>query len=275
MSNYTMITPQNKKKSLLGSIKNVILIASGKGGVGKSTIAANLATSFSREGFKTGLLDADVYGPSIPLLFDIENQKPNLKNINGHNKLIPIEKYGVKIMSIGLLTQKEDAMIWRGPMASKTLVKVIEDTEWNELDFLLIDLPPGTGDICISLVQELEQAKALLITTPQKLAVADARKAGHMFTNRHIQTPLLGIIENMAWFTPANHLDERYFIYGTGGGQELANEFKTPLIGQIPLIMEIEESSDNGRNIFSSNNQTAHMIFESITKNILKSLVPA
>ncbi|MBS2099341.1 Mrp/NBP35 family ATP-binding protein [Carboxylicivirga linearis] len=270
MSDYKMVTPLEKQPELLSSVKNVILVASGKGGVGKSTMAANLAISLAREGYRTGLLDADVYGPSVPILFDIKNQRPVAEKENEKARIIPIEKYGVKIMSIGLLTKEEDAMIWRGPMASKTLKQVIEDTKWGELDFLLIDMPPGTGDIAITMAQDIKKAKALIVITPQQLAVADGRKAGYMFSNPHVQTPVLGIIENMAWFTPANHPDERYFIFGKGGGQQLADELNAPLIGQIPLVMEIEETSDSGKNIFLTDTPSVHKAFQELTNNILK-----
>ncbi|MCU4163992.1 Mrp/NBP35 family ATP-binding protein [Carboxylicivirga caseinilyticus] len=269
MTEYKMLTPLDKKPELLNTVKNIILIASGKGGVGKSTVAANLAISLSREGYKTGLLDADVYGPSVPILFDIKNEHPVIERENDKAKIIPIEKYGVRIMSIGLLVKDEDAMIWRGPMASKTLKQVIEDTKWGELDFLLIDMPPGTGDIAITMAQDFKKAKALIVITPQQLAVADGRKAGYMFNNQHVQTPILGIIENMAWFTPANHPDERYYIFGKGGGQQLADEFNAPLIGQIPLVMEIEESSDQGKNIFLTDNPSVHKAFQDLTNKIL------
>ncbi|MCT4587703.1 MAG: Mrp/NBP35 family ATP-binding protein [Carboxylicivirga sp.] len=272
MSDYTMVRPVTEEK-LLPSVKNIILVASGKGGVGKSTVAANLAISLSREGLKTGLLDADLYGPSSPIQFGIEDQKPEIVKKDGKNYIQPIEKYGVKVMSIGLLTKKEDAMIWRGPMASNTLKQIIKDTLWGELDTLVIDMPPGTGDICITLAQDLKQAKALVVITPQQLAVADGRKALSMFNHSSIQMPLIGIVENMSWFTPANHPDEKYFIFGKGGGQALATEFNIPLIGQIPLVMDIEEMSDTGKSVYHSTDKLLHKSFEELACKVINHLV--
>ncbi|WP_430809413.1 MULTISPECIES: Mrp/NBP35 family ATP-binding protein [unclassified Carboxylicivirga] len=234
MSEYKMVIPQQEKE-LLPDVKHIIMVASGKGGVGKSTVAANLAVSLAREGLSTGLLDADLYGPSTPIQFGLEGQRPRLSQQNNKNYIVPIEKYGVKIMSIGLLTNKEDAVIWRGPMASKTLKQIINDTLWGPLDALVIDMPPGTGDICITLAQDLKKAQALVVITPQQLAVADGRKALSMFRHSSIKMPLLGIVENMSWFTPKAHPDEQYNIFGKGGGEELAREFNIPLLGQIPL----------------------------------------
>ncbi|MCU4156807.1 Mrp/NBP35 family ATP-binding protein [Carboxylicivirga sp. A043] len=271
MSEYSMVKPIQEEK-LLKDVKNVILVASGKGGVGKSTVAANLAISLSREGLKTGLLDADLYGPSTPIQFGIDEMKPSLTQHNGKNYIEPIEKYGVKLMSIGLLTNKEDAMIWRGPMASKTLKQIINDTLWGELDVLVIDMPPGTGDICITLAQDIKQAQALVVITPQQLAVADGRKALTMFNHPTIAMPVVGIVENMAWFTPAAHPDERYTIFGKGGGQQLANEFAVPLIAQIPLVMDIEEMSDTGKSIYHSNDKTLHQAFEKLAVDVIKQL---
>ncbi|MCU4175641.1 Mrp/NBP35 family ATP-binding protein [Carboxylicivirga sp. N1Y90] len=274
MSDFKMVTPIKEEK-FLPNVKNIILVASGKGGVGKSTIAANLAVSLSREGLRTGLLDADIYGPSSPIQFGIADQKPEIIQENGKNYIKPIEKYGVKIMSIGLLTNKEDAMIWRGPMASNTLKKIISDTLWGELDTLVIDMPPGTGDICITLSQDIKQAQALVVITPQQLAVADGRKALAMFDHSSIQIPILGIIENMSWFTPAKHPDEKYFIFGEGGGQELAKEFGVPLLGQIPLVMDIEEMSDKGLSVYHSTNKKTHQAFEELSIKVIDCLALA
>jgi len=268
MSEYKMVTPIKQEK-VLPSVKNVILVASGKGGVGKSTIAANLAISLSREGLKTGILDADLYGPSTPILFGIDKEKPEIKTENNKRYIVPISKYGVKVMSIGFLVNKEDAMIWRGPMASKTLQQIINDTLWGELDTLVIDMPPGTGDICITLAQDIKQAQALVVITPQQLAVADGRKALTMFNHPSIKIPLLGIVENMSWFTPANHPDEKYFIFGQHGGKQLADEFNIPLIGQIPLVMDIEEMSDTGKSIYHSTNKTLHHAFEDLATKVI------
>ncbi len=274
MSEYKIVTPiQNEK--LLPDVKQIILVASGKGGVGKSTVAANLAISLAREGLTTGLLDADLYGPSSPILFGLEGMKPEIKKNDNKSHIVPIEKYGVKIMSIGLLTNKEDAMIWRGPMASKTLKQIITDTLWGTLDVLVIDMPPGTGDICITLVQDLKQAQALVVITPQQLAVADGRKAISMFNHPTLMMPVMGIIENMSWFTPKTHPDEKYAIFGKGGGEQLANEFDIPLLGQIPLVMDIEEMSDTGKSIYHSTDKTLHKAFEELAVKIIHQLSPA
>ncbi len=234
---------QKSGRELLPGVKNVVLVASGKGGVGKSTVAANLAVALAQTGAKVGLMDADIYGPSVPIMFGISGQRPNMEG----EKIIPIEKYGVKLLSIGLLIDEAQAIVWRGPMASNALRQFFTDVLWGELDYLLIDLPPGTGDIHLTIAQLLEVGGAVLVTTPQQVAVADARKAAAMFNMTSINIPLLGVIENMSWFTPLSHADERYFIFGKGGGKQLAETFQVPLLGQIPLVQGIAEAADQGQ----------------------------
>lgn len=234
---------QKSGRELLPGVKNVVLVASGKGGVGKSTVAANLAVALAQTGAKVGLMDADIYGPSVPIMFGINGRRPDMKG----EKIIPIEKYGVKLLSIGLLIDEQQAIVWRGPMASNALRQFFTDVSWGELDYLLIDLPPGTGDIHLTIAQLLEVGGAVLVTTPQQVAVADARKAAAMFNMASINIPLLGVIENMSWFTPLSHADERYFIFGKGGGKQLAEAFQVPLLGQIPLVQGIAEAADQGQ----------------------------
>ncbi len=224
-------------------VRNIIAISSGKGGVGKSTIAANLAVALANTGAKVGLLDADIYGPSLPILFGFEGKKPYL---NDANKLIPFEQHGVKLMSIGTLVSPQQAIVWRGPMASKALRQLIFDSDWGELDYLLIDMPPGTGDIHLTLVQSLPVTGAVVITTPQKLAVADARKGAEMFRWDQINVPILGVIENMAYFIPDEAPEKKYYIFGENGGKSLAEALETELIGQIPIRQGIAENSDFG-----------------------------
>jgi ATP-binding protein involved in chromosome partitioning len=246
MTAHVKSSPQTGKQMLPG-IKNIIAIASGKGGVGKSTVASNLAAALAQQGAKVGLLDADIYGPSIPMMFDVMNEKPQMKNVGGKNLMLPVESYGIKILSIGFFSPPSQAIIWRGPMASKALNQLIFDAEWGELDYLFIDLPPGTGDIHMSLVGAVPVTGAIMITTPQQVSLADARKGAAMFKHEHIKVPLLGVIENMSWFTPAELPDNKYFIFGKGGAQQLADEFHIPLLAQIPLIQTISEAGDAGR----------------------------
>jgi len=239
----------------LPGVKNILLVASGKGGVGKSTVASNLAISYAREGYKTGLLDADLYGPSVPILFGIEDQRPGVKQENDQDIMIPIEKYGVKIMSIGFLMNSQDPVIWRGPMASNALTQLITSTEWGELEYLIVDMPPGTGDIIITLAQKLRKAMGLVVITPQKLAVSDGLKAANMFRNEKLHIPLLGVVENMSWFVPLQHPDEKYHLFGRGGGKQLAEKTQSPLLAEIPLVQDVSENMDQGKNLFEQGNE--------------------
>jgi ATP-binding protein involved in chromosome partitioning len=230
-------------------IKNIIAIASGKGGVGKSTVASNLAVALAQQGAKVGILDADIYGPSMPMMFDVMNEKPRMvaSASDGKNKMIPVESYGVKILSIGFFSPPSQAIIWRGPMASKAMNQMIFDADWGELDYLLVDLPPGTGDIHMSLVGAVPLTGAIIVTTPQQVALADARKGAAMFKHDSIKVPLLGIIENMSWFTPAELPNNKYYIFGKGAAQQLADEFHVPLLAQIPIVQSICDAGDAGR----------------------------
>ncbi|HTA61771.1 MAG TPA: Mrp/NBP35 family ATP-binding protein [Bacteroidia bacterium] len=240
------VTQAKQNKDSLVGVKNIIAIASGKGGVGKSTVASNLAVSLAKQGAKVGLIDADIYGPSMPIMFDVLNEKPAMKQIDGKNRMIPVESYGVKILSIGFFADPSQAIIWRGPMATKALNQLCFDAYWGDLDYLFIDLPPGTGDIPMSLAASVPLTGAVIVTTPQQVALSDARKGAAMFRNENINIPLLGIIENMAWFTPAELPNNKYFIFGKGGAQQLSEEFKVPLLAQIPIIQSICESGDAG-----------------------------
>lgn len=228
-------------------IDSIIAIASGKGGVGKSTVTANIAVTLAKMGLKVGVLDADIYGPSMPLMFDLEGERPLAKEIDGKSKMQPLESYGVKILSIGFFTNPDQAVIWRGPMASKALNQLIFDAAWGDLDFLLIDLPPGTGDIHLSIVQSLPITGAVVVSTPQQIALADARKGIAMFQQESIQIPVLGIIENMAYFTPDELPESKYYIFGKDGAKALSESKNIPLLGSLPLVQSIREASDFGR----------------------------
>ncbi|HWY37667.1 MAG TPA: Mrp/NBP35 family ATP-binding protein [Bacteroidia bacterium] len=246
-ANVRPSAPHDKQQGIPG-IKNIIAIASGKGGVGKSTVASNIAVALAQQGAKVGLLDADIYGPSIPMMFDVMNEKPRMQQSpDGKNKMIPVESYGVKLLSIGFFSAPSQAIIWRGPMASKAMNQMIFDADWGELDYLLVDLPPGTGDIHMSLVGAVPLTGVIIVTTPQQVALADARKGAAMFRHDSIKVPLLGIIENMAWFTPAELPDNKYFIFGKGAAQQLADEFHVPLLAQIPIVQSICDAGDAGR----------------------------
>ncbi len=233
-------------KETLLSVKHIIGVASGKGGVGKSTVAVNLAVALARLGYKVGLADADVYGPSVPVMTGSEGYRPVAEEINGKDYIVPLEKYGVKWMSIGYFAEKGQALVWRGPMASNALKQLILQVNWGPLDFLLIDMPPGTGDIHISLTQEIGIEGAVIVTTPQTVALADVEKGANMFRNENVNKAIYGIVENMAWFTPEEHPDEKYYIFGRDGGAKMAEELGIPLLGRIPLVQSIRENGDDG-----------------------------
>ncbi len=226
--------------------KTVIAVASGKGGVGKSTVAANIAIALSKKGKKVGLIDADIYGPSIPLMFDVESVVPEVEEVNGKTLIKPVEKYGIKILSIGFFVDPETALIWRGPMASNALTQLLKDGDWSDVDTIVVDLPPGTGDIHLTLVQKIKIDGVVIVSTPQKVAIADARKGISMFRQEKIDVPVLGLVENMSFFTPAELPDNKYFIFGKDGCNNLAKEFNVPVLGEIPLIQSIRESGDAG-----------------------------
>ncbi len=240
-------TRRKETESMLKGVKNIIAVASGKGGVGKSTIAANLAIALAKTGAKVGLLDADIYGPSVPLMFDLEGEQPMGKDVDGKTKIIPIEKYGLKLLSIGFFVDPSQALIWRGAMATNALNQLINDTDWGELDYFIIDLPPGTGDIHLTLVQTLPVTGAVIVSTPQEVALADARKAFSMFQQKEINVPIIGLVENMSWFTPEELPENKYYIFGKEGAKKLAEDSNVVLVGQIPIVQSIRESGDNGK----------------------------
>lgn len=254
-------------------IKNIIAVASGKGGVGKSTVTANLAVSLAKMGFEVGLLDADIYGPSQPLMFDVENEKPLAIDVDGKSKMKPVSNYGVKLLSIGFFTEKDQAVIWRGPMAAKALNQMIFDAHWGELDFLIVDLPPGTGDIHLSIMQSLPITGAVVVSTPQEVALADARKGIAMFAQDSIQVPVLGIIENMSYFTPAELPENKYYIFGEGGAKHLAERMGVALLGEIPLVQSVREAGDVGRPAALQDHTPVSEAFESLTKEVVSELV--
>lgn len=268
--------PQNpnliKGKPIPG-IQNIVAVASGKGGVGKSTVTANLAVTLSKMGFKVGILDADIYGPSIPIMFDVSMEKPLSVNVGGKSKMKPIENYGIKILSIGFFTQPDQAVIWRGPMAAKALNQLIFDAAWGELDFMLIDLPPGTGDIHLSIMQSLPITGAVVVSTPQTVALADARKGVAMFRQENIDVPVLGIIENMAYFTPAELPENKYYIFGKEGAKHLAKDLEVPFLGEVPLVQSIREAGDAGRPAALQTATQIEEAFETITKNVVEETV--
>lgn len=264
--------PNLIKGKKIPGIKNIIAVASGKGGVGKSTITANLAVTLSKMGYKVGVLDADIYGPSIPMMFDVINERPLSKTIDGKSKMKPVENYGVSILSIGFFTTPEQAVIWRGPMASKALNQLIFDAAWGQLDYMLIDLPPGTGDIHLSIMQSMPITGAVVVSTPQAVALADARRGVSMFQQDNIQVPVLGIIENMAYFTPEELPENKYYIFGKEGAKNLSNDLNIPFLGEIPLVQSIREAGDNGRPAALQENTTLSDAFEKLTKGVIKEL---
>lgn len=264
--------PEIKGKPITG-IKNIVAVASGKGGVGKSTVTANLAVTLSKMGFKVGLLDADIYGPSATIMFDVERERPLSVTVDGKSKMKPVENYGVKILSIGFFTKPSQAVIWRGPMAAKALNQMIFDADWGELDFLLIDLPPGTGDIHLSIMQSLPITGSVIVSTPQNVALADAKKGVAMFQQESINVPVLGIIENMAYFTPAELPENKYYIFGEKGARNLAEDIEIPFLGELPLVQSIREAGDIGRPAALQNDTPIANAMEEITKNVVQETV--
>lgn len=254
-------------------IQNIIAVSSGKGGVGKSTVTANLAVTLSEMGFKVGVLDADIYGPSMPIMFDVERSKPISVQVNGRSKMKPISSYGIQLLSIGFFTAPDQAVIWRGPMAAKALNQMIFDADWGELDFLLIDLPPGTGDIHLSIMQALPITGSVVVSTPQAVALADARKGVSMFTSESINVPVLGIIENMAYFTPAELPENKYYIFGQEGAQHLAADLQVPFLGEVPLVQSIREAGDYGRPAAMQQNSPVAEAFVEIARNMAEEVV--
>jgi len=265
--------PTENVKPKVPGIQNIIAIASGKGGVGKSTITSNMAVSLQKMGFKVGILDADVYGPSTHLMFDVPNAEPLSIEIDGRSKMQPVESYGVKILSLGFFTDANQAVIWRGAMASKALNQMIFDSHWGELDFLLIDLPPGTGDIHLSIVQSVPVTGAVIVSTPQNIALADAKKGVAMFQQENINVPVLGIVENMSYFTPAELPDNKYYIFGQDGAKNLAEDNDAAFLGEVPLVQSIRESGDVGHPVALQDNTPLENAFSEITKNMLSQLV--
>jgi ATP-binding protein involved in chromosome partitioning len=266
-------TRRGADDTLLKGVKNIIAIVSGKGGVGKSTVAANLAISLSKLGAKVGLLDADIYGPSVPIMFDLVDAHPKAREENGRTILEPIEKYGIKLLSIGFFVDPNKALVWRGPMASNYLTQMLTGGDWGELDYLVIDMPPGTGDIHLTLVQTVPVTGAAIVTTPQEVALADARKAWNMFTTDSIKVPVLGLVENMAWFTPAELPENKYYIFGKEGAKNLAEDLQVPFLGEVPIVQSIREAGDFGRPAAMQTGSIIETIFEEITKNVVQEVV--
>jgi ATP-binding protein involved in chromosome partitioning len=269
----TTQNPNEIKGKAIPGISNIIAVASGKGGVGKSTVTANLAVTLAKMGFKVGVLDADIYGPSMPIMFDVENEKPISVVVDGKSKMKPVESYEIKILSIGFFTAPSQAVIWRGPMASKALNQMIFDADWGELDFMLIDLPPGTGDIHLSIMQSLPITGAVIVSTPQAVALADAKKGVSMFLSDSINVPVLGIIENMAYFTPEELPNNKYYIFGKEGAKNLAEDLQVPFLGEVPLVQSIREAGDYGRPAALQTASVIESAFEEITRNVVQETV--
>lgn len=264
--------PKAQPPRLLPDVKNIIAVSSGKGGVGKSTVAANLAVALAKKGYKVGLLDADIFGPSQPKMFSVEDARPVLEEVGGRELIVPVEKYGVKMLSIGFFVNKNDAIVWRGAMAGNALKQLITDGNWGELDYFLIDFPPGTSDIHLTLVQTLPITGAVVVTTPQEVALADARKGIDMFTNEKVNVPILGLVENMAWFTPAELPENKYYIFGKEGGKKLAEEMNVTLLGQIPIVQSICEGGDNGTPVALNEHSITGNAFSLLADNFIDAL---
>ncbi|MBS1779258.1 MAG: Mrp/NBP35 family ATP-binding protein [Bacteroidetes bacterium] len=266
------VNTNRKDNIVLPGVKNIIMVASGKGGVGKSTVSVNLALGLAQEGASVGLLDADIYGPSVPIMLGIRDERPKMMDVNGKGMIVPIERYGIKAMSIGLLVDEKQAVIWRGPMASSALKQFISDVYWGELDYLVIDLPPGTGDVHLTLVQAVPVTGAVIVSTPQAVAAADAKKAIMMFKQPQINVPILGIVENMAYFTPAELPENKYYIFGKGGAAQMADQFDLPFLGEIPLVQSIREGGDKGIPAVLDDESITQNIFEQLAQNVARNV---
>ncbi len=272
--NFTANTTSKRTDtgSVLPKVKNIIAVVSGKGGVGKSTVAANLALAFAKGGAKVGLMDADIYGPSVPIMFGVRGQRPMMMNAGEKGMIVPLEKFGIKLMSIGLLVDEKNAVVWRGPMASSAIKQFVTEVFWDELDYLVIDMPPGTGDIHLTLVQTVPVTGVIVVTTPQDVALADAKKAIAMFGQAQINVPIIGLVENMSYFTPAELPGNRYYIFGKDGGKRLADEYDIPFLGQIPLVQSIREGGDNGIPIMVSDDPISKHAFEEFAGAAVRSI---
>ncbi|HVX50169.1 MAG TPA: Mrp/NBP35 family ATP-binding protein [Chitinophagaceae bacterium] len=264
---FTANTSSNRKdnKQLLAGVKNIIAVVSGKGGVGKSTVAANLALALAQGGAKVGLMDADIYGPSVPIMFGVRGQRPMMRDVNGKGMIVPLERYDIKLMSIGLLVDEKNAVVWRGPMVSSAIRQFVTDVDWGELDYLVIDMPPGTGDIHLTLMQTVPVTGVIIVTTPQNVALADAKKGIAMFAQAQLNVPIIGLVENMAYFTPAELPNNKYYIFGKEGGKRLAEEYDLPFLGQIPLVQSIREGGDSGVPAMAGDDAASQQAFWQVT----------
>jgi ATP-binding protein involved in chromosome partitioning len=262
--------PKPQASPILPFVKNIIAVSSGKGGVGKSTVSSNLAIALANQGYTVGLLDADIHGPSLPKMFGLESERPLVEEIDGKNIITPIERYGVKLLSMGFFVDPEQALVWRGSMASNALKQMITDADWGELDFFVMDLPPGTGDIHLTLVQTFGITGAIVVTTPQDVALADARKGVNMFMGDKVNVPVLGLVENMAWFTPAELPSNKYYIFGKDGGQKLAQELGVPLLAQLPLVQSIREGGDSGKPIATDPESITGLAFDDLATKVVE-----
>ena len=260
------------EKQVLGGVKNIIAVVSGKGGVGKSTIAANLALALAEGGASVGLMDADIYGPSVPMMFGVRGQRPMMKEVDGKGLIVPLEKYGIKLMSIGLLVDEKSAVVWRGPMASSAIRQFVTEVDWGQLDYLVIDMPPGTGDIHLTLMQTVPVTGVVVVTTPQNVALADAKKAIAMFNQAQINVPIIGLIENMAYFTPAELPNNKYYLFGKEGGKRLAEEYELPFLGQIPLVQTIMEGCDNGVHAMIGDDEISKKAFRNFASMAVRNI---
>jgi ATP-binding protein involved in chromosome partitioning len=272
--NFTSNTSSNRKdaKSILGGVKNIIAVVSGKGGVGKSTISSNLALALAYEGAKVGLMDADIYGPSQHIMFGVRGERPMMTEVDGKGLIEPIEKFGIKMMSIGLLIDEKQAVVWRGPMVSSAIKQFVSEVNWGELDYLVIDMPPGTGDIHLTIVQSVPVTGVIVVTTPQLVALADAKKGIAMFGQAQLKVPVIGLVENMSYFTPAELPDNQYFIFGKNGGKNLAEEFDIPFLGQIPIVQSIREGGDSGIPIMASDDELTKKAFLNFAGNAARGI---
>ena len=270
ISNTT--TKRSDPGSVLPKVKNIIAVVSGKGGVGKSTVAANLALALSQGGAKVGLMDADIYGPSVPIMFGVRGERPMMIEIGDKGMIAPLERYGIKLISIGLLVDEKNAVVWRGPMVSSAIRQFVTDVYWDELDYLVIDMPPGTGDIHLTLVQTVPVTGAIIVTTPQDVALADAKKAIAMFGQAQTNVPIIGLVENMSYFTPAELPNNKYYIFGKEGGKRLADEYDIPLLGQIPLVQSIREGGDEGIPVMMGDDEISKKAFKEVSDNVARSI---